>query len=402
MAWYNFRWGKGGDSIKTGVQNPMPSAPTIVEDFDVAMTQSAFWASVRLLTETVAAMPLVCFESNPETTVKQPRADYDLWRLLNYRPNRYQTRIEFFESMMLNLVTWGNSYVTIERLGSRIVSLIVLPSSQTEAVLLADGSIVYQHTDANSNVKVFSENSIWHVKIFGNGIVGLSPLGYAGNSLGLSKNLSDRQSTLSANGGKTNGILTVDQALTPQQKIAIEESFAGLNEGNKDRLFVLEAGLTYQQTSLSPTDQQLLESRRFSIEDIARFMGVPSVLINDQNTSTWGSGIAEINTGFLKLNLKPYLERIEASIKRHLMPSSDWETIDIEFNFDSLLRADSATRAETASKQINSGQKTPNEVRASEGLAPAESGGDTIYLNGSLVPAGTQQRQIQADANNGA
>jgi HK97 family phage portal protein len=342
MAWYNFRWGKGGDSVKTGIQNPMPSTPTIVKDFDAAMTQSAFWASVRLLTETVAAMPLVCFESDAATTVKQPRADYDLWRLLNYQPNRYQTRIEFFESMMLNLVTWGNAYMTIERLGSRIVSVIVLPSSQTEAVLLADGSVVYQYTDANSNIKVYSEDSIWHVKIFGNGIVGLSPLGYAGNTLGLSKNLSDRQATLSANGGKTNGILTVDQALKPEQKAQIQESFAGLNEGNQDRLFVLEAGFNYQQTGLSPTDQQLLESRRFSIEDIARFMGVPSVLINDQNTSTWGSGIAEINTGFLKLNLKPYLERIEASIKRHLMPRSDWETIDIEFNFDSLLRADSA------------------------------------------------------------
>jgi HK97 family phage portal protein len=125
-------------------------------------------------------------------------------------------------------------------------------------------------------------------------------------------------------------------------------------------------------------------------------------LINDtQSSTTWGSGIEQINMGFYKLNLKPYLERIEASIKRHLMPRTDWETIDIEFSFDSLLRADAATRAETHSKQINSGQKSPNEVRASEGFA-AMPGGDTIYLNGSLVPAGTQQRQLQADANNGA
>ena len=401
MAWWNFGFSNGGDTVKTGIQNPLPNTPTVVKDFDVAMTQSAFWASVRLLTETVAAMPLVCYESDAATTVKKPIADYDLWKLLNYQPNRYQTRIEFFESMMLNLVTWGNAYMTIERLGSRIVSIMVLPSSQTEAILLPDGSVAYQYTDANSNVKVYSESSIWHVKIFGNGIVGLSPLGYAGNTLGLSKNLSDRQNKLAANGGKTNGILTVDQALKKEQKEAVRESFAGLQEGNNDQLFVLEAGFNYQQASLSPTDQQLLESRRFSIEDLARFMGVPSVLINDQTASTWGSGIAEINMGFYKLNLKPYLERIESSIKRHLMPREDWETIDIEFSFDSLLRADAATRAETASKQINSAQKAPNEVRASEGLPPL-AGGDTIYLNSTLVPAGTQQRQIQADANNGA
>ena len=368
MAWNFFGFGKGGDSVKAGQQNPLPSVSTVVKDFDTAMTQSAFWASVRLLTETVAAMPLVCFRSDSATTVKERTADYDLWWLLNYQPNRHQTRIEFFESMMLNLVTWGNAYMTIQRTGNRITSLQVLPSSQTVPFLLADGSITYEYTDQNSNV-------------------------------GLSKNLADRQGKLAANGGKVNGILTVDSALKPDQKIAIKNSFAGLNEGNADQLFVLEAGFNYQQTGLSPTDQQLLESRRFSIEDIARFMGVPSVLINDtQSSTTWGSGIQQINMGFYKLNLKPYLERIEASIKRHLMPKKDWETIDIEFNFDSLLRADASTRAETNSKKINSGQATPNEVRASEGLKP-EVGGEKIYLNGSLVPAGTQAKQTQAIDN---
>lgn len=395
MLWNYFGFGKGGDSLKTGEQNPLPSVPTEVKDFDTAMTQSAFWASVRLLTETVAAMPLVCYKSDPETTTKKRIVDYDLWRLLNYQPNRYQTRIEFFESMMLNLVSWGNAYMTIQRVSGRIVSIQVLPSSQTEPYLLADGSVSYKYTDPNNNVKIYAEESIWHVKIFGNGLIGLSPLGYAGNALGLSKSLADRQNKLASNGGKTNGILTVDQALKPEQKKAIKESFAGLNEGNQDKLFVLEAGFSYQQTALSPSDQQLLESRRFSIEDIARFMGVPSVLINDQNTSTWGSGIEQINMGFYKLNLKPYLERIEASMKRWLIPRGDWETIDIEFSFDSLLRADASTRAETNSKKINSGQVTLNETRATEGL-PSQSGGDVLYINGALVPAGTQARQTQA------
>jgi HK97 family phage portal protein len=387
----------GGDTVQTGYQSNAPTKPTKVEDFDTAMTQSAFWASARLLTETVAAMPLQCFTVDPETGMRSKNTDYDLWRLLNYNPNRYQTRTEFFESLMLNLTTWGNAYVTVERLGNRVISLIVLPSSQVCPFLLPDGAVAYEYTDPNSNVKVFSEQSIWHVKIFGNGIIGLSPLKYAGDTLGLSKDLGDRQAKLASNGGKTNGILTVDQALKPEQKEAVRKSFAGLQEGNEDQLFVLEAGFNYQQASLSPTDQQLLESRRFSIEDIARFMGVPSVLINDTSSSTtWGSGIEQINMGFYKLNLKPYLERIESSLKRWLMARKDWESIDIEFNFDSLLRADAATRAETNSKQINSGQKTPNEVRASEGLSPKD-GGDHIYLNGTLVPAGTQPRQVQAD-----
>jgi HK97 family phage portal protein len=144
---------------------------------------------------------------------------------------------------------------------------------------------------------------------------------------------------------------------------------------------------------------QLLESRRFSIEDIARFIGVPSVLINDTSASTtWGSGISEINSGFYKLNLKPYLERYEASMKRWLMPRKDWESISLEFNFDSLLRADMSTRAESQSKLVNAGILTPNEARAQEGKGPKD-GGDKIYINSTLVPAGTQQPQAGANGN---
>jgi len=388
-------FGRGGDTIKQGEQTNRPTIPTEVKSFDVAMTQSAFWASVRLLTETVSAMPLVCYEKKSNDTIQNVKTDYPLWELLNYEPNRYQTRTEFFEQIMLNLVTWGNAYIIKQQVGTRITGLTVYPSEQVKMNLLYDGSITYEYVTPNGDIKVFAEKSVWHIKLFGNGLVGMSPLAYAGNALGISKNLGDRQSRLAANGGKVNGVLTVDSALTDMQRKAVKANFAGLSEGNADELFVLEAGFKYQQTGLSPTDQQLLESRRFSVEDIARFMGVPSVLINDTASSTtWGSGIEQINMGFYKLNLKPYLERIESSIKRHLIPRKDWQSIDIEFDFDSLLRADSLTRADTYSKAVNSGQMTPNEVRALEGRPP-KTGGDEIYLNGSLVPAGTQPKQSE-------
>jgi HK97 family phage portal protein len=394
-------FGNGGDSIKVGEQSPLPNKRTTSVNFDEAMTVSACWASTRLLTETVAAMPIQCFDRDLETNVKSPKADYELFRLLNYRPNRYQTRTEFIEQIMINLVSWGNSYCVVERLAGKIVSLMPLAASQMEVELLFNGDVVYKYTTADGSVRVYAESTIWHVKLFGNGIVGLSPLGYASNSIGIAIDQASRMGELSANGGKTNGILTCDNALKDDQRAQIKEAFAGLQEGNQAELFVLEAGFTYQQASLSPTDMQLLESRRFSIEDIARFYGVPSVLINDTASgTTWGSGIFEINMGFYKLNLKPYLERIESSIKRHLMPSTDWDTVDIEFNFDSLLRADKTTRLESQAKAVNAGLLMPNEGRAEEGLPP-EKGGSQLYLNGTLVPAGTVQRQTQAIPNDG-
>lgn len=247
--------------------------------------------------------------------------------------------------------------------------------------------MIYEYKNANNDTAFYSEQAIWHIKLFGNGIIGLSPLGYARQSLGVAIATEDRIGALARSGGKQSGILTIDKVLTPEQRTTVRDNFADLTNGPNDKLFVLEAGMNFESTSLSPADMEMLQNRRFQVEDIARFMGVPSVLINDTSGSTvWGSGVSQIVQGFYKLNLRPYLERIESSIKRHLLEQTEWGTIDIEFDFDSLLRANQQERYDANQKAINSGQLTPNEARRNEGRE-SMTGGDNIYLNGTLVPA---------------
>jgi HK97 family phage portal protein len=396
--WSTLFGGSGGDKLKQGLQTARSGATKSVAStvtFDSAMSVSAFWACTRLLTEAVAAMPLRCYSYDAKNNIRKLKTDYDLVNLVNYKPNRYQTRTEFFETLMLNLVTYGNAYAEIGRAGSgKIFSLLPLMSSQMQMSLQADGSVLYEYTHTNG-VHVYAEKNIWHIKIFGNGLIGMSPLSYAKGSLGINIALENRVTTLSSNGGKTNGILSVDKVLTNEQRLKIQDNFKELESGDKDQLFVLEAGMKYQQASLSPSDMQLIENRRFSVEDIARFMGVPSVLINDTSASTtWGSGIEQIMEGFYKLNLRPYLERFESSFVRSLMPPEDWGKIEVELDFDDLLRADTIKRYDSHSKSINAGLLTPNEARAKEGYEP-KTGGDVIYLNGSLVPAGSVNRGTQ-------
>ena len=411
MAWSvnPFKWfGSSGNTRSSGYQNEAPnsysSESAAPVTFDTAMTVSAFWASTRLLTEAVSAMPLRCYRRMPDGSRKEDPS-YDVWRILNYRPNRYQTRTEFFETLMLNLVTDGNAYIETFRSGRGFVSsFLPLMSAQMEVKLGRNGETEFHYTDHNGEKRIKPSKNIWHIKLFGNSIVGMSPLGYARNSMGVSLASENRISKLAKNGGKASGILSVDHVLDDRQRAAVRNNMNDIAMGDSDSLKVLEANMKFQQVSLSPQDMQLLESRRFQVEDIARFMGVPSVLINDTAGSTvWGSGIQQLLGGFYKLNLKPYLERIESSMLRHIIPESDWGKVDIEFDFDSLLRADRETRIKANSAAINSGQLTPNEARNAEGLEDRE-GGDSIYLNGSLMKDGVQTKSVapiaeEADKN---
>jgi len=369
-------------SRNEGSQNPDPeryhdASPASVT-FDTAMQLSAVWASARLLSEAVAGLPLIFTQGDSPYTG-------DVAEVFNGKVNRYQTRFEFMETQMLNLVLRGNCYAVKQRSGNRLVGLLPLMAGQVDTRMLKDGTIVHNYYH-DGGITSYADDSIWHVKLFGNGIVGLSPLGYARNTVGIALAGESRVSRIFQNGGKPSGILMIDKLLKGEQRDQIRREFNELREGNNDRLMVLEANMKYETVSMSPQDIQLLESRRFQIEDICRYMGVPSVLVNDTSGSTtWGSGIQQIVQGFYKLNLRPYLERFEASIKNNLIPVEQRKRVDVRFDFDALLRADKQARMDANQKAINSGQLMPNEARAQEGLSPAE-GGDQLYVNSTMVP----------------
>lgn len=391
MAWYTpllFGFGRAGKR-EIGMQQASAGsyqvANTTVNE-DTSLKLSAVWACVRLISETIGGLPIKSYKRD-ENGILTPDEEHPLAILFKNKPNRYQNRVEFFETMTMQLAMHGNAYAHIGRSGKRIVSLLPLMAEQMEVSLLPDGSVVYKY-NAGDSIAVYAPESIWHIKLMSNGIVGLSPLAYARNSIGIGIASDDRVKTLASNGFKPTGVLTIDKLLKPEQREAIRGQFADLAQGSGDPLRVLEAGMTYQQVSMNPKDVQLLETRRFQIEDIARFFGVPSVLINDTASSTtWGSGIEQIVQGFYKLGLRPYLERYEASIANTLLSPEDRRNYEFEFDFGALLRGDEQTRYQTYKEAVQSGLKTINECRQEEGLAPVE-GGDLAYMQAQMTPLG--------------
>jgi HK97 family phage portal protein len=377
-------WIQGGLRRLLGIQTGSPPinndeiADTVT--FDSAMQLSAVWSCVKLLAETVASLPINVYKITENG--RKVDKNNDLHLLFSSKVNRYQTKVEFFETVILNLVVNGNAYCLIQRFGDKIVGLLPLMADQMRVTLMADGSITYEYYQ-DAGVTVFSEKSIWHLKLMGNGIIGLSPLDHQKRTLGIAQAAENAVTKIYKNGAKPSGVLTLDKFLTEPQREQIRNKFYSLSSGNQDRLMVLEGGMKWESVSLSPQDIELLASRQFQISEICRWYGVPSVMVNDTSSTTvWGSGIEQIVAGFYKITLRPILEKIEASIVANLIQLPSRE---VEFDFNALTRGDTKTRYESYRTGIQGGLLMPNEARAQEGLPPAE-GGDKLYMQGATVP----------------
>ena len=388
-AWFGAGGGSAAGQRQEGMQSEgssgTPASTTPVTN-DTSLQLSAVWACTKLISETVAGMPVRFWETNTDGTRKL--INHPLTFILNTAPNRWQTGIEFRTTMTMSLAMNGNAYALIQRgVAGNIIGLIPLMANQMQVRLLKDGSKTFIYTDG-ATTSVYAESNIWHVmQMPSNALIGLSTLRYAARAIGIGISAEDRVGTLSRNGFKPTGILMIDKTLTPDQRTQVRAQFSDLQEGQGDPLKVLEAGFTYQQITMSPKDVQLLESRRFQIEDIARFFSVPSILINDTEAGTvWGSGIAEIIQGFFKFAIRPYLERYEASIDKNLLQKSERGKITSEFDFSSLLRGDETTRIKNAAAAVAGGLKTINEARNELDGSPPVEGGNKIFMQQQMTP----------------
>ena len=377
-SWFGGRQGSGTQI--TGPQGYGYSASVEVTE-ETALQVSAVWACVRLLSQTVASLPLVVYRKTDKGRELPP--DHWFMRLME-RPNQYQTKYEFWEHQVANLALHGNLYARKTELAGKIRSLLPLNPLQVETKLIA-GKVAHMFS-VDGGIAALSSDSVWHARMNGDVIVGRSPLQFGRNLIGVAQAAELAVTKLYTNGGKRSGVLSFDKLLTTEQRQQVRDNFSNLTTGTDDRLLVLEMGAKFDPISMSPQDIELLASRKFQIEEICRWFGVPSVLVNDTSGSTtWGSGIAELVTGFYKLNLRPYLEAIENSITTHLFSDADRKEYEVEFDFEGLLRASQKDRYDGYRTGIQSGLLTPNEARAMEWL-PSIEGGDQLLIQGAMIP----------------
>lgn len=360
----------------------------IVVSDERAMQVSAVWSCVRLLAETVASLPLGLYRSDGNDR-KPLEQNHPLYELLRRRPNLMMTPQEFREAMTCQLALWGNAYALISWIGDRPVQLT--PMKPESVTPMRDGGEVTYHVATDKGITVLARKSVLHLKGFGtSGTVGLSPLAHARNVLGLTVSADKYAAASFANGGRPGGVLTLDRFLDAKQRETVRQLYGNLSAtaDNAGKLWVLEGGMKYESISIPPDDMQMLQSRQFQLGEIARIFRVPSHLINDTEKSTsWGTGIEQLNIGFLTYTLRPYLTRWESVLRDALISPEERDAIVIEHNVEGLLRADSQARASFYATMVQNGIMTRNQVRRLENW-PAEPGADELTAQTNLAPLG--------------
>lgn len=379
----------GGLAERGGKQTVQPSAPlvadTVRHGVDGALQLSAVWACVELRASLIASLPFFAYVRNNAQGHRDLARDTRLFSLLHDSPNARMTPMEFWRAMILNHDLRGRAYARIDRApDGEAVALWPMPADQVESFVLDDGTMAYAYR-INNNIAILAQDNVLHLKGLGNGTEGLAKLDYMRATVHEAATAQGAASRLFGNGGKPTGVLMLDKVLKPEQREQLRERFAEMQTGAMARLFVLEADMKYQALSLTPEQQQLLESRRFDIEEICRWFGVPPVLVHHSNVTTWGSGVEQILDGFYKLVIRPMLVSIEQAVTKRVLTSRQRARMSCEISFDALYRASLKDRMAIYAQAVQNGIYVRNDARQLENLPPLP-GGDVPTAQSNLVP----------------
>jgi HK97 family phage portal protein len=353
-----------------------------------AMGVSAVWDCVRKTSEVVSTLPGGLYERRADGA--KVRIQNDLSDVLTRSPNRDQTAVEFWEGDVAQMVLRGNGYSEKLFVGNRLVGL--RPLFGVTPKPLDSGGFKYTINDRGRLYDLPAEK-VFHLRGFGPGDgIGMSAIAYGANSIGAALAADETSGSIFSNQMMPASLLESDQTLTLEQRVQLKAmlgDFVGSSKAGKT--LILEAGLKHRQLQMNPEDAQLLDTRRFGVEDVCRWFGVPPIIIGhaSEGQTMWGSGVEAIMLSWLTLGINPLLKRIEARVAKDLIPADKRGKWLFEFNREGMLQMDSKAKGEFLSKMGSSGTMTANERRAKLNLPPhGDTAADSLTAQSALVPIG--------------
>ena len=378
----------GADTGKRGLQGiglksnagPRVSPETI-------MQLSSVWACTMRTAQLVSSLPAAIYEKRADDG--RVKVDDALAEVLTQRPNLDQTAQEFWEGVVAQMLIRGNGPSEISRIGDRVVSLRPLLNATPE---VRDGRLYRWSFSDRGRVEYLPPDKVFNIPGFSvGGGLGLSVVRHGVHSFGAALAADETSSTFFANAMQPGAVIEYGSSSPNAEQLssikALIERFTGSRKAGK--VLQLPPGASYKSVTMSPEDAQLLETRRFSTEDICRWFGVPPIIIGhaSEGQTMWGSGVEAIMLSWLTLGINPLLKRIEGRIAKDLIPVARRRSWYMEFNREAMLQMDSVRKGDFMVKMGASGTMTANERRARLNLARhPDPNADALLAQVALAP----------------
>jgi len=349
-----------------------------------AVGSTAVWAAVRIISESIATLPLRVYERRNGGRVIA--TEHPLYPILHDRPNPRQTAVEYREQQLASLLLWGNAYTWIDRYPSGRPRYLwpIRPDRVTARIDVATEndpvpSLVYVVSTHDGGQRVYSADEILHVRgLSSDGLMGLSPIAVHRDAVGLEQAEREFAGRFFGNNGRPGGVLKVAGRLSNDAAVRLKQSWETAHRGleNAHRVAVLEEGIEWQSMGMPLQDAQFVEQRRFSIEEIARIFRVPLHLMGDLQRATY-SNIEHQSIEFVVHTIRPWCVRLEQAYATLLYPS-ERQALYVEHSVDALLRGDIKSRYDAYAVARQWGWLSVNEIRALENLNSVGVDGDSL------------------------
>lgn len=358
-------------------------------DEDVALTATAIWNGVRVLSEANASMPLNVMEVSGRSRVVA--SEHPAHRVLN-APNDELTSFEFREMMQANVLLAGDAFAEIVFDGSgRPVQLWPIWPHRIQPVRLRDdGPLVYEVATPSGQKVVLPMERVLHIRGFSRGgLCGLNVVEAMRQSVGLTLALEQYGASFYGNGSQPGGVLKHPGKLSAEAKKKLKDAWERAQQGlgRAHRTALLEEGMEWQQMGIAPEQAQAIESRKFQVTEAARILNMPPHMLKDMERATF-SNIEHQFIEFASITFRPWCVRFEQRYDKSLLLPSERGSYYAHYKIEGLLRGDIKTRYESYAVARNWSWLSANDIRELEDLNPIDEPWADDYLAPlNMVPA---------------
>lgn len=359
----------------------------------LALQLSAVYRAVDLISGAVAMLPITLFANGR-------RVEDDLSYLINYEPNFISTHFQLFKTIVIDMLQKGNAFLWIRRDTRGVVEELRYLKPEEVKILYNETTNRKRFRIKYVSEDIDNEDMIHLMNYTEDGVKGISVLHNARRSLGISWASEQTAENYFEKGGAVTGVLSSKNVLNPKQKEEVRTQWNEVMAVDGGGIAVLGADMTFQPITLSASDAQLLETRHFNVEEIARFYGISPTLLGDLTKSSYATFEAT-SLDFLTNCLQPRLTNIEQEFNLKLLSRVEKQRQGKHFAFETedLLRCTKTEMAQYYSDLINNGVMSVNEVRRKLDFEPVD-GGDEHYIQLNMTTLTGVQNNTENEQEN--